>query len=86
MLLILAAAATVGTVAIMDSCREGTSWEAMIGALLTGSAGAIALAAFLPLRQRATAGAAAALLLAAAYGAIWLVLIEAADVGRHCFH
>jgi len=85
-LLLVAAAATVGAVAIIASCSAGTSWEATVLALFTGSASAIALAAFLPLRQRAAAGVAAALLLASAYGAIAWAAIEAADVGSHCFH
>ncbi|MBA3366101.1 MAG: hypothetical protein H0U03_10010 [Actinobacteria bacterium] len=85
-LLLVAAAATVGAVAIIANCREGTSWDAMAFALLTGSASAIALAAFLQLRQRAIAGTAAALLLAGAYGAIALAAIQAADVGGNCFH
>ena len=86
MLLLVAAAATVGTVAILASCREGTSWDALTAALLTSSASAIALAAYVPLRQQPTVGAAAALLLGGAYGGIWLAAIEAADVRGHCFH
>ncbi len=85
-LLLVAAAATVGAVTIIASCRGTPSWDATAFALLTGSAAAIALAAFLVLRQRATAGAAAALLLAGAYGAIAMTAIEVADVGGHCFH
>lgn len=85
-LLLVAAAATVGAVAIIASCRGGDSWVALTFALLTGGASAIALAAFLPFQQRATAAAAAALLLAGAYGAIAWAAIEAADVGGHCFH
>ena len=86
-MLLVSAAATVGAVAIIASCRGGSSlWEAITLALFTGGASAIALAAFLPLRQRATAGAAAALVLAGAYGAIAWAAIEAVDVGGHCFH
>jgi hypothetical protein len=85
-LLLVAAAATVGAVAILASCREGDSWQAMTLALVTGGAAAIALAAFLPLRERATAGIAVALLLAGAYGAIVVAATEAANVGGHCFH
>ncbi len=73
-------------VAIIASCRDGSLWQATTVGLFTGSATAVALAAFLPLRQRASAGAAAALLVAGLYGGVVWAAIEAADVGGNCFH
>jgi hypothetical protein len=85
-LLLVSAAALVGTVAILDGCREGTAWEATTVALLTGGGSAVALAAFLPFRQRKITALGISLLVAASYGATWLVGIEEAGVGDHCFH
>jgi hypothetical protein len=76
----------VGVVTILASCRGGSWWQATTVGFFTASATAIALAAFLPLRQRATAGAATALLVAGLYGGAAWAAIEAADVGGHCFH
>ena len=75
-----------GAVAIIANCRQGNSWEAATVGLFTGSTSAIALAAFLPLRGRIAAGAAAAVFLGGGYGAIAWAAIEAAGVGDHCFH
>ena len=85
-LLLLSAAGLVGTLAILDSCREGTAWEATTAALVTGSGSAVALAAFLPLQHRKMTALGISLLVAASYGAAWVVAIEEAGVGDHCFH
>ena len=57
-----------------------------MAALLTGSGSAVALAAFLLLRERKITALGIFLLVAASYGAAWLVAIEEAGVGDHCFH
>jgi hypothetical protein len=85
-LLLVGAGGFVGTVAILDSCREGIAWEATTAALLTGSGSAAALAAFLLLRQRKIIAIGIFLFVAVSYGAAWLVAIEEAGVGDHCFH